>query len=377
MIDLHLSDLQRRTLASALTLLAVVFVVSVVGVLVHWLGRFLVYFANVLMPIAVAGIAALVLHPYYQWLHRHTGKRALLAVALVYLSLLLPVGAFLWFFGAILIEQLVDLFRHGVELAEIGFERVRTMWPQWWADLQEMDALANLKQVAEERSDLLLDLLIGSFNVLFAVGQGMMGAVTGFLSWVIFPVYLGFFLVARGVKSGQLEDLLPFLKPQLRRDLVYLVMEFVSILVSFFRGQLVIAFLQGLLYAIGFSMIGLQYGFLLGLVLGILNIIPYLGSITGLAIMIPLGLFQEGGGWMLAVGAVIVFTVVQTIESYLLTPKIMGDRTGLHPVAIIIAIFFWGTAFGGIWGMILAIPLTAFGVVFWRLLREKYLPEMV
>jgi len=65
------------------------------------------------------------------------------------------------------------------------------------------------------------------------------------------------------------------------------------------------------------------------------------------------------------------------IEGYFLTPKIMGDRTGLHPVVIIIAIFFWGSALNGIAGMILAIPLTAFLVVFWRLAREKYVKELV
>ena len=79
----------------------------------------------------------------------------------------------------------------------------------------------------------------------------------------------------------------------------------------------------------------------------------------------------------MAVAVVVVFTPVQAIESYVLTPRIMGNRTGLHPIAVIIAIFFWGTAFGGIWGMILAIPLTAFGVVFWRLLREKYMTQIV
>ena len=67
----------------------------------------------------------------------------------------------------------------------------------------------------------------------------------------------------------------------------------------------------------------------------------------------------------------------QLIESYLLTPRIMGDRTGLHPVAIIVAIFFWGSALGGILGMILAIPLTAFLVVFWRMVKEKYIQEWV
>ena len=72
-----------------------------------------------------------------------------------------------------------------------------------------------------------------------------------------------------------------------------------------------------------------------------------------------------------------VFVVVQLIEGYYLTPKVMGERTGLHPLMIIVALFFWGTAFDGIAGMILAIPLTAFLVVFWRLVKAKYLTEIV
>ncbi len=64
---------------------------------------------------------------------------------------------------------------------------------------------------------------------------------------------------------------------------------------------------------------------------------------------------------------------MQVIESWLLTPKIMGDRTGLHPVTIIVAIFFWGTALHGVLGMLLAIPLTAFFVTAWRLVKHKYL----
>ncbi len=71
-----------------------------------------------------------------------------------------------------------------------------------------------------------------------------------------------------------------------------------------------------------------------------------------------------------------VFSIVQMIEGYILTPRIMGDRTGLHPLTIIIAIFFWGSALGGILGMILAIPLTAFLVVLWRLAREKYIGQL-
>jgi predicted PurR-regulated permease PerM len=73
----------------------------------------------------------------------------------------------------------------------------------------------------------------------------------------------------------------------------------------------------------------------------------------------------------------LVFVLVQVIEGYVLTPKIMGKQTGLHPVTIIVAIFFWGTALGGILGMVLAIPLTAFFVTAWRLGKHKYFTKLV
>ena len=113
------------------------------------------------------------------------------------------------------------------------------------------------------------------------------------------------------------------------------------------------------------------------MLLGFLNIIPYLGSLVGLGLALPIAFFQEGGGFDTLFWVLAVFAVVQLIESYVLTPKIMGERTGLHFMAIIVAIFFWGVAIGGIPGMILAIPLTAFFVSFWHLAKEKYIRALV
>jgi predicted PurR-regulated permease PerM len=191
-------------------------------------------------------------------------------------------------------------------------------------------------------------------------------------------VYLIFFLLADRSSFRNWEgEVFPFLKPETRRDVVYLGKEFVRLVVTFFRGQLIIAAAQAILYALGFQLAGLRYGFILGLTLGLLNLIPYLGGIVGLGVALPLALFQEGGGWWLVAVIVGVFSLVQAIEAYLLTPRIMGDRTGLHPMAVIVAIFFWGTALDGILGMILAIPLTAFLVVAWRLARERYISEWI
>jgi predicted PurR-regulated permease PerM len=130
---------------------------------------------------------------------------------------------------------------------------------------------------------------------------------------------------------------------------------------------------MGVLLALGFTIIGLKFGLFIGLMLGILNIVPYLGTIIGLSIALPLAFLQPAGGVNLVGLVLLVFVIVQNIEGWYLTPKIMGHRTGLHPVTIIVAIFFWGTALGGILGMILAIPLTAFFVTAWRLLKRKYL----
>ena len=128
---------------------------------------------------------------------------------------------------------------------------------------------------------------------------------------------------------------------------------------------------------IGFTMAGLKSGFFIGLTLGLLNLIPYLGSILGVAVALPLAYFQPDGGLLVLLWVIAVMIAVQLIEGWILTPKIMGDQTGLHPVMIIFSVFFWGIALNGLLGMILAIPLSAFIVTFWRLARAKYIPMLL
>jgi predicted PurR-regulated permease PerM len=201
---------------------------------------------------------------------------------------------------------------------------------------------------------------------------GVIDIVAFITHLAIIPVYLFFFLLMRGEPTSNLGQHLPFLAPSVRQDVVFLASEFVSIVESFFRGQLLIGLCMGVLFALGFSLIGLKFGLFIGLALGVLNIVPYLGTILGLAIALPLAFFQPGGGWQLLGLVLVVKIIVQAVESWVLTPKIMGAQTGLHPVTIIVAVFFWGTAFGGVLGMLLAVPLTAFFVTVWRLAKRKY-----
>ena len=369
------SPRQQAIVAAALTLLALAVIVALTFTGFILLARFIRFFAPVLTPLAVAAILAVMLRPVYDRVLARV-RWPWLAVTVVFLSILAPVAALCWTFGSMLVGQVRSL----VDNIPLWLGQLSAWIDTWLPQLKEIwvdhDVGGQVRERLSTRGGWLADQTGRLFRQFAAAGFGLAQMLGGLFSWVVLPVYLIFLLTTRPLRLGQLSQLLPFLKPETREDIVYLAREFVDILVSFFRGQLVIAGAQGLLYGLGFGLVGLQYGVTLGLTLGFLNIIPYLGNIIGLGVALPLAYFQSGGGWG-TVGAVLaVFCAVQAVEAYILTPRIMGSKTGLHPMAIIFALFFWGLALGGLLGMILAIPLTAFLVVFWRLLKAKYLKEI-
>jgi len=374
---MDLSERQKNVAAAAVTVLSVVVMLAAFGAL-FWLATlFFGRFSHVFLPLAVAGVVALVCMPYFQFLRERLRLPAPVALIVLFLSGLVPVAGFAWFFGALIADQVMDLIAGFPAWWERTWPRLQERWPTVVEFLQDHPVGQRIRAAMAGQQETLLDGLQYVGGKALLAGRGAVRGVGAVFSWAVLPVYLVFFLLAGRKNVDGIESYLPFLKPDTRADVVFLVREFINIVVAFFRGQLVIAFLQGVLFAVGFALVGLELGFVLGLLLGFLNIIPYLGSIVGLAAALPLAYFQDGGGLWTVVAVLVVFTVVQLIEAYVLTPKIMGDRTGLHPMAIIVAVFFWGSALGGIMGMILAIPLTAFAVVFWRLAREKYIEEWV
>jgi len=373
---LNFTERQANAVVAAATILAAAIILLAVGSLVWLIAVFLRTFSSVFLPLAVGAVIALVFRPYYKWLNEEVRLPAPIALAIVFLSILLPVGAFLWFFGALMLAQLSDLAAKFPEWWNNIDDFVRDRWPKVVEFMQTNPLGQRIRGVLMSHQEALFKGFQAVGGTALSVGAVFLHGIGTVLSWVVLPVYFGFFLT-RETRKVNTESLLPFLKAETRSDVVYLIKEFVNIIVAFFRGQLIIAFLQGVLFAVGFSLAGLRYGFVIGLGLGFLNIIPYLGSIVGLSIALPVAYFQEGGGWDTLLWVLAVFAVVQLIEGYALTPKIMGNRTGLHFMAIIVAVFFWGVALGGILGMILAIPLTAFLVSFWRLAKEKYIHELV
>jgi predicted PurR-regulated permease PerM len=369
-----LTDRQRKLVGFALGLFALLATVALLAFVFWVLSQLVGYFSGVLWPLAVAGILALILRPVVEVLQRRMGgRRRVLAVILLYGAFLLAVAAFLVTITPPIVQQIIDFIAFVPTFWARLIERLQQHYPQWLALAQhqlENPTVRNLVDGLLAEAQVLVRQAIPSIR---AAGIGALGVFGFFAHAAVIPIYLFFFLLSRHDPTRNLGAQLPFLQPEAREDVVFLVREFIGIVISFFRGQLLIGLIMGALLAIGFSVVGLRFGLLIGLALGILNIIPYLGTIIGLGVALPLAYLQPGGSWTLVGLVLLVFVIVQNIEGWYLTPKIMGDRTGLHPVAVIIAIFFWGTALDGILGMILAIPLTAFFVTAWRLAKRKYL----
>ncbi len=367
---------QRGIVADGLTVLAASAVVGFVGVLVWALLAVVSGLQQVLAPFLVAAMLAMLFKPYYTLLNRLFRGSHVLSLALFFLSLLVPLGLVVWFFGELLVAQVIGLLDRIPDL----IQRMEHLPAQSRADLLR---LLERFQLWNPETQTLLPVANWNAQALFnrfgshlvRAGIGAWEVVVALLGWLVLPIYLAFFLVDEPPSAASIRRYLPFLKESTREDIVDLAVQFENIILSFFRGQVLVALVQALLFGLGFWIAGLEFGFVIGFTLGLLNIVPYLGNAVGLLLIVPMA-FLAGGLWQVG-GVLLVFMVVQSIDSYFITPRIMGRRTGLHPVTIIFSLLFWSVVLGGFLGLLLGIPLSAFVVVLGRLLRSKYIRELV
>jgi len=141
---------------------------------------------------------------------------------------------------------------------------------------------------------------------------------------------------------------------------------------AFLRGQLLVMLAQGTIYAIGMSLAGLRLGLLIGLIAGFISFVPYLGATLGIVMALAAAIMQQGGmDWPLLLLVSAVFSIGQLAESYLLTPRLVGDKIGLHPVAVIFAVMTGGSLFGFL-GLLLALPVAAIANVVLAHLYQRY-----
>jgi predicted PurR-regulated permease PerM len=213
---------------------------------------------------------------------------------------------------------------------------------------------------------------------------GTLGLLLGL---AMVPIYLYYFLKEASAIKNNWHDYVPLKASKLKTEVVEALSEINGYLISFFRGQVLVAMIDGLLVGIALAIFQLPYGILIGFMLGIIGVIPYIGNIICLvpACFIAFVHFSSpsvtthewllgSNPWAYVAAVAAIFVVVQQINSLVTAPKIVGESVGLHPMTVIFSMLFWSLILGGLLGAVLAVPMTAaIKVLFRRYVWDKKL----
>lgn len=324
-----------------------------------WLGGFALFlglvwlFKGVLLPFVLGAAVAYLLDPLVERLVKTKLSRT--AATLIILG-----GFFVVLFGALALIMPL-LYRELSQLAASApqlVERLSVLAAPYTAWLQEHlhngDFAAYQDQLKANASKILqggLGVLSGGGHILASGGQALVSMIT---LMVLMPVTAFFMMKEWQNMTRWIDNLLPRKSYDTIKDLLSQINDKVS---GFIRGQLAVAFALAVIYAVALMLAGLKYGFLIGLMAGILSIIPMVGSTVGLIVAVGVAWFQSYE-WSYTAMIAAIFLVGQFIEGNFLTPKLLGESVGLHPLWILFALMAGGAAFG-IVGMLLAVPVAA------------------
>jgi predicted PurR-regulated permease PerM len=398
---------QKRTLWNAATGVSLL-VLGILLVGLVWLtGKVFSFLQPVLVPILVAGIVAYVLDPVVRLLEKR-GMSRLWAVITVFAALFTAIVILI---AAILPGMrrahgnMKDMLRGAPAAAtapaalateqqesarlESAFEReLRRLDehnrgnPVGWL-LTETDAGGSPVARAEGDPPRALDsfarsragrmvfeykgAILNTLRVWVTAGStrilGFLGLMLGL---ILVPVYLFFFLKDSAAIRLHWHDYVPLKASHFKTELVETLQEINGYLISFFRGQVLVAAIDGLLVGIALTAFGLPYGFVIGIFMAVLGVIPYVGNILCLIPACLIAYLHSRGSspfgmepWAYVSCVVGIFLVVQQVNSLVTAPKIVGDSVGLHPLTVIFSMLFWSVVLGGFVGALLAVPLTA------------------
>lgn len=334
-----------------------------------WLGvaaaliAFLVLFQSILLPF-VAGLAlGYFLDPLADRLERWRVPRGLASIILLVAFLLLMVGVLLLMLP-LLQTQLADLAAKLPEYAarlQDGVLRLAHLVE----DSLSPEDMAKLRDSVTSYAGTALGWIAGML-------QGLVGGGLAFFNLMallfVTPVIAFYMLRDWDTFVAAIDRLLPRQHAETIREQACKVDD---TLAGFLRGQATVCILLGLFYGIGLTLAGLDFGFTVGLVSGFVSFIPYVGSLFGLVASVGLALIQFDT-WIGVAVVAAIFVAGQAIEGNLLTPILVGDRVGLHPVWVIFALFA-GAALLGFLGMLIALPVAAVIGVMVRFAIDRYL----
>ena len=319
---------------------------------------FLWLLGDILLPFVLGAAIAYLLDPIVDRLER-LGTGRILGTTLILLAAVFV----LFFIFLLLIPLVIDQFRLLAAAAPDLVTSVQALILNQIASISpESEALnstvSKLSTMAQEK----LGIIFGS------VMASAISLIDIIMLMVITPVVAVYLLVDWDRILEKINELLPLDHAPVVKSLA---LEIDNTLSAFVRGMIAVCMVLGIYYATALSLIGLEFGLIIGFIAGLVSFIPYVGALLGGVLAIGLALIQFWGDFELVALVVGVFIVGQIFEGNILTPKLVGNSVGLHPVSLILALSLFGAFFGFI-GLLLAVPLAASAGVILRFLIKKY-----
>ena len=356
---------------TALSFLAIAAVVTLVGSIIV---KGISFLQPVLIPVAVAAILAFLLEPVVKFSMRLRLSR-LASIVIVYV-------AFACFFLGLIIYIAPPVYRQSLALAQnfpsymTKTEALATNTLHRLQKLAEFDPF-DAKQEPQTAGDQITvivrdaikeagtwiqqkfpDLAVEAGRFVQRSLGGFLGVFGFLLSMILVPIFLFFFLRDSASIADNWSRYLPMRASPLKSEIVSLVGEINSYLISFFRGQLLVSLIDGVMIAVALLFLGLDFAILIGIMVGVLGLIPYLGMMICYipAVIIAAAQF---GDLMHPLLVTLIFILANNIDGIFIAPKIVGESVGLHPLTVIFSVLAWSLILGGLLGAILAVPLTA------------------
>jgi predicted PurR-regulated permease PerM len=313
--------------------------------------------APILTPFLLGALLAYLANPLVKRLDkRHVPH--LLSVILVFIFLFCIFLAFI-FMLIPLIQQQIDALSNSVPQVADWLQEKVIPWMKEYVDVNALKSTLKSTLSANVYKSAWL------FGTVIKSGYALISMIVNI---VLTPVVTFYLLRDWDFILTKLSHSLP---KSIKPTVLKLAKECDDVLSAFFRGQLLVMLALSLIYSIGLTLIGLKVGFIIGLIGGLLSIVPYLGSIF-ILVAASLAALVQFGTWQLLLWVVAVFVIGQILEGYVLVPYLVGERIGLHPVAVIFAVMAGGTLFG-FFGVLVALPVAAVIVVLLRFVKKQYL----
>jgi predicted PurR-regulated permease PerM len=385
---------QAHIIWGALTGLAVAIVIALIVAAVWGLGQVLDLLSPVIWPLAIAGVVACVLSPVVDALEKRWLSRVKAILLVFVVAFLIVAGTLASVIPQVVVEtrelakkipeysqKLQDRFNRFIAAPP---EIIQRLLPHHFADLASAPVIftttnatgpqdnnvnnaPNTTPISAVNSNspslssaagMFKDALPRVTSWIFKQGGKVLSGFGMLAGLALIPVYAFYFLLEKKGIQTRWRDYLPLRDSQAKEEVVFVLESISQYLVAFFRGQVLVAICDAVLYTIGFLALDLNYAFLLGFAAALLTMIPFLGAMVICVAALTLA-FVQYTDWTHPLLVLGVFAIVQTLEGLVISPKIIGDRVGLPPVIIIIAVMVGTTLLGGILGGVLAIPLAA------------------